>query len=315
MRVLIIGGTRFVGRVIAEEAFRRGHELTIFHRGNTNQGLFPAAREVLGDREHDLHLISDQRFDAVLDTSGYVPRIVRLSCEALTSASSLYVFVSTISVYPDGTQAPKEDSPLQALADPTVEQVNANTYGGLKALCEQEVLISFANRALILRPGLIIGPWDHTDRFTYWAARAARGGRFPVPTEGGQPLQLIDARDQAAFALDQVEALRAGIVNVAAPPEPYRFDEVLRTCARVADSEIEPVFLPEAARNAPLCVDEGDYGLMHADTSLARARGLRSRPLADTVGDLLAWDRERGNPVLGTGLTSEEEEELLALRA
>src|SRR5512136_1410936 len=214
MNLLIIGGTRFVGRHLVEYALARGHTLTLFNRGQSNPDLFPRVEQLHGDRAADLSLLQDRSWDAVIDTCGYVPRIVRLSAQTLAGRTDRYVFISTVSVYAqDNPRGMDENAPLAALKDETIEEITSETYGGLKALCEKAVEAVYPNRALIIRPGLIVGPYDPTDRFTYWPWRTAQGGEVLAPGNPDQPQQIIDARDMARWIVQMVEAKRTGVFN------------------------------------------------------------------------------------------------------
>jgi 2'-hydroxyisoflavone reductase len=181
VRLLVLGGTQFVGRALVEAALHGGHEVTLFHRGRTNADLFPEAEHVLGDRDGGLDLLRGRAWDACLDVCGYVPRVVRQSADLLRGAVGRYVFVSTISVYASLAEPAVEGSPLAELADTAVEEITGETYGGLKVLCEREVERAFGDDALVIRPGFVVGPHDPTGRFTYWAHRAAAGGEMLVP--------------------------------------------------------------------------------------------------------------------------------------
>ncbi len=183
MRLLIIGGTRFLGRALTEDALSRGHEVTLFNRGQTNPELFPKAERITGDRDGGLDALAGRSWDAVIDTCGYFPRIVRASAEALADSVGTYVFISTISVYADLSKRVDESAPVGTIEDETVEEFGDEfqNYGSLKALCERAVQDVFDGRALIVRPGFIVGPHDPTDRFTYWPVRVARGGTMLAP--------------------------------------------------------------------------------------------------------------------------------------
>src|SRR6478736_6066539 len=205
LRILILGGTRFIGLHMTALALQRGHSVTFFNRGRTKADRFPQVERIHGDRNGQIDGLKGRAFDVVIDNSGYLPRVVKLSAEMLAPNVGQYVFTSSISVYPDFSVPRDERSPVGTLADPTVEKVDENTYGPLKALCEQAAQRALPGRVTVIRPGLIVGPDDNTDRFTYWPARAARGGEFIAPGAPGDPFQVIDARDLAAFTLLAVE--------------------------------------------------------------------------------------------------------------
>ncbi|MEO8330179.1 MAG: NAD-dependent epimerase/dehydratase family protein, partial [Candidatus Nanopelagicales bacterium] len=211
MRLLIVGGTRFVGRHMAEIAVERGHDVTLFHRGKTGGDLMPSATHLLGDRDTDLALLADGRWDATIDACAYVPRQVEELADALGDRAGQFAFVSTVSVYAEPMgQNSDEDAPLATLTDPSTEDVDDETYGGLKVLCEQVVHNRFGDSALIVRPTYVVGPYDYTHRFTYWVERIAAGGAVLAPGPRDYGIQVIDARDQAAWTIDMLENGRGG---------------------------------------------------------------------------------------------------------
>jgi len=237
MRYLILGGTVFLGRALVQAALARGHSLTLFNRGQSNPDLFPKVEQLHGDRATDLSALQGRHWDAVIDTCGYVPRIVRLSAEALAGATDHYTFISSLSVYADTSQPGTDESaPVGTLEDETVEQVTGETYGPLKALCERAVEQTLPGRALVIRPGLIVGPFDPTDRFTYWPHRVAQGGEVLAPGRPARPVQFIDVRDLAEWTLDMVEAKRTGVYNADGPAQPLPMEQLLDTCKIVSGS-------------------------------------------------------------------------------
>lgn len=324
MKLLVIGGTRFLGRHFVEAALARGHAVTLFHRGRSNPGLFPAAEAVLGDRDGGLGALAGRTWDAVLDPSGYVPRVVRQSAAALAGRAGFYAYVSSISAYaPPLAPGADESAPLATLADPAVEEITGETYGGLKAACEREVARVFGERALVVRPGLIVGPHDTTDRFPYWPRRLARGGDVLAPGDGGQPVQVIDARDLAAWLLAMIERGAGGTYNATGPAGPVTMRDVLEAAALVLGVPSRLVWVDEAFllergvtpwTELPLWVPREEAGLDEVSIARALAAGLELRPLAATVRDTLAWDLARpdsareGSPALRPG----REAELLA---
>lgn len=280
MRLLVLGGTRFVGRHFAEAALSRGHDLTLFHRGRTNPGLFSDAEEVLGDR--DLALPSG-RWDTVLDFCGYVPRQVRQAAAEIEA--DRYVFISSISVYADfRVRGLTEASPVKQPLRET-EEVTPETYGWLKALCERELE---GREALVIRPGILVGPHDYTGRFTYWPWRVAQGGEVLAQGRPGRPVQLLDARDLAAWLLEMVEKGRTGTFNATGPGRPLTMGELLETCREVTGSDATFTWV-DRDLDLPLWIPEEKSGFDSVDSSKARAEGLAFRPLADTVRDTLAW--------------------------
>ena len=214
LRILILGGTSFLGPQIVNAARARGHAVTLFNRGKTNPGLFSDLETIIGDRDGGLAGLARRRWDAVVDTSGYLPRLVGDSARALVDAVERYLFISTISVYGSLAVAGIDESaPLGRLDNPDTEAVDGETYGPLKALCEQAVNVVYGERATIIRPGLIVGPGDPTDRFTYWPVRLARGGRVLAPGDGLDPVQVIDVRDLGAWIVLCLEQPVAGVYN------------------------------------------------------------------------------------------------------
>ena len=301
MKLLILGGTAFLGRHLVEGAAARGHELTLFNRGERNPGLFPELEQIRGDRDGGLDGLRGRSWDAAVDTSGYVPRIVGASARLLADAVEHYTFVSSISVYGDLSMPPSEASPVGTLEDEAVEEVGGDTYGPLKALCERAVEEALPGRALIIRPGLIVGPWDPTGRFTYWPVRIAKGGDVLVPSPPDAPVQVIHARDLAEWILDLAERRVTGVFNASGPETPLTMSAVLEECRRVSGSDArfawaEPELLAEHGveewMGLPLWLADPAYaGMSQANVSRAVAAGLTFRPLAQTIEETLAWAR------------------------
>jgi 2'-hydroxyisoflavone reductase len=316
MRILVIGGTSFVGRHMAQTAIDRGHEVTLFNRGRTNPDVLPAAERLTGDRNDDLGALDGRTWEATIDVCAYVPRQVRTLLESLNGRGGHYVFVSTISVFPDATPENfTEDSPLREPA--WDDELVMELYGELKVACEQVAQELVGDRLLIIRPGYVIGPYDPTHRFTYWVERVAEG-RSPMATPGtAQPLQCIDARDLAAFTIARLEAGDVTSYNVTAPLPAPTFGQVLETIARGVGQR-----LPEARaigfdERLPLAAPPDWWTLMRADLSKPVAAGLTWRPLEQTVADTLDWvSKARADgaytPRQGVGMSSGEETALLA---
>ena len=237
MKLLILGGTRFLGRHIAEQALQRGHAVTLLHRGRSGPALFPHAEHRIADRDGDLSTLAAGHWDAAIDTSAYFPRQVQAMAAALGPRVDHYQLVSSISAYASlATAGTTEDAPLATLADPTVEAVTGETYGGLKALCEQAAQAAFGGRCLINRPGLIVGPHDPTGRFTWWVTRLVRGGNVLAPGDPAAPVQFIDARDAAAWMLLQAEQARGGVFNLTGPNAPLTMGGFLDTARRTLNA-------------------------------------------------------------------------------
>ncbi|MFN8399766.1 MAG: NAD-dependent epimerase/dehydratase family protein [Anaerolineales bacterium] len=325
MKILIIGGTRFIGRHLVTSARARGHEVTLFNRGKSNPGLFRRIQNIRGDRERDLDQVSGQ-WDAVIDTCGYLPRIVRLSAEALKDKVSKYVFISSVSVYNNFSKIGiKESDAVGTLADESVEEITGETYGPLKALCEKTVQDVYGARSLIIRPGLIVGPHDPTDRFTYWPLRIAKGGDVLAPDRPDAMAQFIDARDLADFIIRILDQNVSGTFN--AVGHPVTLNTVFETCKRISKSNANfkwaPVDFLEKNNVAPwsdmpIWVPEvgDDAGVSHVDVSKAEAAGLTFSPLTDTIKAIYDWEFERpADYELKAGLKPERETELLKLLA
>ena len=307
MRILVLGGTKFLGRAFVEAALARGHELTLFNRGETNAGLFPEVEKLRGDRSGDLSALAGRVFDAILDPSGYVPAVVRASAELLRD-SGHYIFVSSGSVYADFSVGPDEESPIAELGDASADELatDFSNYGALKALCEQAVQDVFGERSLIVRPGLIVGPHDPTGRFTYWAHRLERGGEILAPGPPERRAQFVDVRDLAGWMVDCVERRVMGVFN--AINEGVAWGELL------ADADVVWVSDKHLAAHEvgewmelPLWIgDPAAAGMHRTDVSRAVYAGLRVRPLAETIAGAA------GAPLVeGVGLTLEREAELL----
>jgi 2'-hydroxyisoflavone reductase len=325
MRILIIGGTIFLGRHLVDSALARGHQLTLFHRGRHGAELFPQVERLHGDRNGDLSELAGRTWDAVIDTCGYIPRHVRTAAERLAPSVGHYTFISTISVYPEYRKVGiDEGDPVGSLDDPTVEEVTGETYGPLKALCEAAAEAAMPGRVLNIRPGLIVGPNDPSDRFTYWPARVARGGRYLAPERPGYLVQVIDVRDLADWTIAKVEARATGVYNATGPEHPLELGDILTTCKEAAGSDAEPFWASaEALTQAgiapwvemPLWEPEAPdtVGFSQIDCSKAIAAGLRFRPIADTIADTLAWAASRpADHEWRAGLAPEKERAALA---
>ena len=331
MKLLILGGTRFLGRHSAEQALERGHELTLMHRGRSAGHLFPQAQHLIADRNGDLALLRQGEWDAVIDTSAYLPRQVLRVGEALVGRVGHYQLVSSISVYADTGQAgTSEDAALKTLADPDVEAVSGETYGGLKALCERAAQAAFGSACLINRPGLLVGPHDPTGRFDWWVQRVQRGGTMLAPGDPRAPVQLIDARDAAAWMLLQSEHGTAGVFNLTGPNQPLDFGRLLQTVIDTLQPSARLQWVDEAFLLAqgvapwsdlPLWLPRAQSGMLAVNLDRARATGLLCRPLTqtlrDTAGGLAAAGESApssadGPPRPAVGLTVQREAALLA---
>jgi 2'-hydroxyisoflavone reductase len=308
VRILVLGGTKFLGRAVVDLAVARGHELTLFNRGRTEPDLFPAVERLRGDRSGDLSALTGRRWEAVVDTSGFVPAVVRASAELLRD-SGRYVFVSSISVYAEKDTGATESSELAELGDASPDElaVDYSNYGALKALCEAEVERVFGERALVVRPGLIVGPHDPTGRFTYWARRLRRGGEILAPGPPERRVQFLDVRDLAAWIVDAVEGELGGVYNATNEGVPWGELLVGADVTWVSDEFLRAQEVGEWME-LPLWLGDPDWAGVHStDVSRAVAAGLRFRPLAETLAGAAT-----APPVDGVGLTPEREAELLA---
>jgi len=302
VRLLILGGTLFLGRHLTEAALERGHTVTLFNRGRHNANLFPQAEKLRGDRDDDLTALEGRRWDAAIDVHGRVPRIVGASATLLAPAVEHYTFISTTSVYGDQSiRDMDERAPLATIADPTTEDPTGPNYGPLKVLSERAVEAALPGRALIIRPGLIVGPYDPTNRFTYWPRRVAQGGAVLAPDGPDHPARFIDARDLAAWTIRMIESGATGTYNARGPNETLTFGELLDTCKAITGGDAHFVWVSERFlldtgvtpyTELPLWIPNlpERAGFYSISSGKAIAAGLTFRPIADTIRDTLAWD-------------------------
>jgi nucleoside-diphosphate-sugar epimerase len=326
MRILIMGGTAFVGRHIAQAAVDAGHDVTLHHRGQTGAGLFPEAAHVLGDRNSDADLaaLRDGRWDATVDVSGYLPRQVRALAGVLDGRGGHQLFVSSVSVYRTPV-APgfREDAPLNELPEPVVEELAPETYGGLKVACERAVTELHGPGSTVIRPTYVIGPHDHIGRFGWWVNRIARGGEVLAPGDAADPMQVIDARDMASWAVTLLENSVAGTFHAVSPPPPFGFGQLLEAiAARVAPPGTtltwvgKDCLLASGLDDATLPMWPGgdsESDINAADPAAALAAGLAPRPLGQSIDEIRAYELQSGATAReGVGLAPEREAELLA---
>ena len=326
MNLLILGGTVFLGRALVDAAMERGHTLTLFNRGASNPDLYPDIEQLRGDRDGGLDALAGRQWDAVIDTNGYVPRIVRQAAQLLADSVQHYTFISTISVYRDFFRAGIDEHYPVAETDQPESEDRQTLYGPLKALCEAVVDQHFAGRTLTVRPGLIVGPHDPTDRFTYWPVRLSRGGTVLAPDRPDRLVQVIDVRDLAEWTVQLVERRITGIFNATGPDHPLTMGDVLTTANGVGGQHAEFQWLPEQFllehevrpwMELPLWVpDTPEYaGFATVDCRKAITTGLIFRPLEATVRDTLAWASTRPPEYQWrAGLDAEKECDLLARR-
>lgn len=322
--ILILGGTGFIGPHQVETALGRGHNVTIFNRGRTSPGMFPQLEKLLGDRDDDLSALKGRQWDAVIDNSGFVPRWVRQSTELLKGNVGHYLYLSSLSIYADNTIIGQDESgEVQRLEDLNDENTSYANYGGMKAASEDYVRAAFPKASTLVRSGLVVGPGDPTDRFTYWPVRVHKGGEVLAPGTPKDPIQCIDVRDLALWAIKALEEHCSGTYNVTGPYHQLTMGEFLETVKNTTNAEAQFTWVPaDFLREAkvspwtdlPLWVppDSGFRGFVQVDVSKAVEAGLTFRPMSVTVQDSLAWHRTMNSRnALKAGLSAERESELL----
>ncbi|MHB8799825.1 MAG: SDR family oxidoreductase [Thermoanaerobaculia bacterium] len=326
-RLLILGGTAFLGPELVEEAKRAGWTVTLFNRGKTNPHLFPEVEKLRGDRRSDLKALEGRSWDAVVDTSGYFPRDVAASARLLSKSVGLYVFISTISVYGD-TSKPgiDEGSPVAKTDQPDADKVTGANYGALKALCEEAARKEMPGKVTVIRPGLIIGPGDTSDRFTYWPVRVARGGEVLAPGTPDDPVQFVDVRDLASWTVEMIGRRRTGVFNATGPREPLTFGPMLAACREASGAQATFTWVDAKTLEELKIAPWSDMpcwvppfgetaGSRRVNNGKAVGEGLTFRPIVETARDTLAWwrtlpEERRSRPK--AGLTPEREAAALA---
>jgi len=324
MRILFIGGTSFVGRHAAQAAIDAGHDVTVFHRGITGNDLFPEATHLVGDRDADLSPLGGRDWDATIDVCAYYPRQVRSLAAALDGRGGRHVYISSVSAY--ATTLPcgyDEGAELTEVTDPDAEVWNYQNYGGLKVACERLAVQLHGPEATIIRPAYVIGPHDHTYRFTWWVNRIARGGRVLAPGRADEPIQVIDARDLGSWMVSLLERSISGTFHAVDPAPPFGWGDMLGAIvAEAAPPETELVWVPSEFLRAegldgiviPLW-GEGDTSSPNkftANPAAASAAGLTPRSLAQTIADIQAEHREPFSGPPGVGIPADREIEILA---
>jgi len=323
--LLILGGTRFLGPALVESATKSGWTITLFNRGKSNPGRFPELEQLHGDRNVSTKALEGRKWDAVVDTSGYFPRQIRSAMESLKGNVGQYAFISSISVYADMSKPCDENSPVGKTDDENADKITGGNYGPLKALCEQAAEKAMPGRVTNIRPGLIVGPDDGSDRFTYWPVRVARGGAVLAPGAPSDPVQFIDVRDVADFTIRCLDTRTVGVFNANGPAKPLGIGGLLDACKSVSASDATFVWVPasflegqkvEAWSDMPVWLPPTGETAGANSTSIARAlaKGLTFRPLAVTVKDALAWWRtlpKERQEKMKSGLTPEREAAVL----
>ena len=326
--ILMLGGTGFLGPHTVEAAIRRGHKVTLFNRGKTRPGLFPDLEKLHGDREKDdLKSLEGRKWDAVVDTSANVPRWVKKAAHVLGSNIGHYIYISSVSVYSETSKPGMDEaSAVATIADPTTEKVDGQTFGALKALTEQAAQAALPGKVAVVRPGLIVGPDDPTDRFTYWPWRVAQGGEVLAPGSPHDPIQLIDVRDLGEFLVRLIEDKTMGVFNALGPDRTLTMGQMFEACKESAHSDAaftwaNADFLEKQGVHAwsdmPVWVPPTGETAGFAKISNARAitAGLTFRPIADTAKITLNWFRsqpEDRRSKLRAGLSRERETRVLA---
>lgn len=335
MKVLIIGGTRFLGKALVAEAMKRGHEITLFNRG-TNKEIFPEVEHLIGDRDSDLSLLKNRKWDVAIDTCGFAPHQIKKAAAVLGDNIEYYTYISSISVYKDWIPHNiTEDYLLQSMPKDKLKAVEEGSishyeyYGALKVLCEAEAEKHWPGRVLHIRAGLLVGPFDYTDRLPYWVQRIEQGGKVMVPGHPDRPVQLIDIKDLATWVFNMAEIRKAGTFNVTGPDYELTMAELLNTCKAVTNSDAEfvwadeqfvlehkiqpwtemPLWIPE---HFPLEEEKEPWkGSFRISIEKAVAAGLSFRPLEDTIHDVYRWEMDRQDTVRKVGISRDKEQELL----
>jgi 2'-hydroxyisoflavone reductase len=323
MRILVVGGTAFVGRYIAQAAIDAGHEVTLFHRGKTGSDLFSEATHLTGDRNTDLSAVADGTWDATIDVSAYFPRQVRSLASALGQRGGRHVLISSVSAY----KLPlpwnyDESEPLAECADPEADFVTVENYGGLKAECERAAGEIYGSHMLTIRPTYVIGPHDHSYRFTWWVERLARGGTVLAPGRPEDPIQVIDARDQGTWIIGLVERSVTGAFHAASPAPPFGFGQMLEAIAaavapagtRLAWVDTDFLLAQGVDGEALPLWNAGDPNEANANSAnpaAAFATGLSPRPLTETAADIRSAQRPSYGPPDGVGISADREGQLL----
>lgn len=336
MKVLILGGTRFLGRALVEEGLKRGHEITLFNRG-TNKEAFPEVEQLIGNRDSDVSLLENRKWDVVMDTCGFAPHQIKKIAAVLGDNIEHYTYISSISVYKDWVplhitegyhlQSMPPDDKLKDVEEGKISPYEH--YGALKVLCEAEAEKHWPGRVLHIRAGLLVGPFDYTDRLPYWVQRVAQGGKVLVPGRPDRPVQLIDVKDIATWVFNMTENRKAGTFNVTGPDYELTIEELLNTCKAVTNGDAEFVWTDEQFvldykiqpwTEMPLWIPEhfpleGETepwkGSFFISIEKAVNAGLSFRPLEDTVSDVYQWEKARQDTERKTGISREREQELL----
>jgi len=324
--LLILGGTGFIGPHLTQAAMSRGWSVTHFNRGKRDPDGVPGVETLIGDRKGQLDSLKGRRWDAVIDDTGYIPKYCRMSSDLLAPNTGYCLFVSSISAYASFAKPNDIGSPTGVLANADQEEITNETYGPMKAACEQAVRSAYGARSAIVRPGYIVGPLDPTDRFTYWPVRFAKGGDMAVPGTPADPIQIVDVRDLAAFMMDLVDARVDGTFNAVTPPGAITMGALMEASRKATGADTKLTWIDEdflAAHLKPEDMNFAPWGPMKGEEAggsltgmqASADRGLKARPLEETVRDTLAWHETRPaerRAALRSGFTPEGEAAILA---
>ncbi len=325
LKILILGGTSFLGPHLVEELQEHGHKVTLFNRGTQNTSFLSHVEMLQGNREGDLNALTNRSWDAIIDTSGQLPRLVEASSKILSTATNHYTFISTIGVYENFHSLNIDESyPLAKLEDEANEEINEKTYGALKAACEKVIERYFSNHFLVIRPGLIVGPRDPTHRFAYWPLRILDGGEILAPGSPTQNLQFIDVRDLAKWIVGMVERQETGFYNATGPKLSLSFEELLNTCVQISKKEASLTWVSENFLiehgvqdwiDLPLWLSykRNMPGFLNVDATKAIQAGLTFRPLTETISAIIDWEKQNRKDDVQIGIDRKIEQELLTL--
>jgi len=327
MNLLIIGGGVFLGQALLSSALENGHSVTVFNRGKSRQWWPPGVKWIVGDRKVDLHLLVNRQWDAVIDTCGYRPQDVELSCAALFDSCERYVYISSVSAYASFAKPPiRETDRLASIVGHATDTITSVNYGPMKAECERTVARVFGPRSLLIRPGLLVGPNDPTGRFSYWPWRFAAGGQVLAPGQPETPVQFIDVRDLASWILRLLRQGASGAFNATGPNDTATLGELIDTCRWICGEDVEVEWTDEKFllregvqpwTELPLWIPSHDrsmLGFHRVETKRAQASGLRTRPIAVTLNDILESGIPPASDARRAGkLTRQRERDLLAV--
>ncbi len=319
MKILLIGGTVFLGRAITDYALANGHEITLFNRGKTRPNVFTDVRQIHGDRDTEFNLIPDEKWDAVIDTCGYFPEQTELSAGALKDRAGTYIFFSSVSAYHDMSKIGiVEEDEIDVFEGERPPQIDGGNYGALKGACEKTVQKHFGDRAVIIRPGLIAGLWDYSHRFGYFPIRYSLGGEMVCPDNPEAPFQFIDSRDIARWCFHLIENGITGVFNAVGPAKRNTLGDIMRKCDEALEADTKYFYVDNqiiTKHEYPLWnmfePGTGYEGLDEVSGRKAREAGLILRPMEETMKDCIAWYNEHGKKSFDKRYPRENEQAVL----